>query len=256
MAVNYKTFLINLDKSMDRLAYSEKVLAEHNINFERVSAIYGADLTAQEVNQAYNDQLPNAYYKKLNIGEIGCYLSHRKVWQKILDQNLDFAVVLEDDFNIVDDFSEMLTAVTSAPINWDYIKLAEHDRPRKSLHTITINNHKLITYDKIPARTCAQVVSYQGAKKLLAASQPFSRPVDIDLQYWWEKDIRVFGLTPYVFRPKTDSVSEIDKLKGRGDAEKSYIRRFIEKFRFSVINGLAVKKQVRMLRDKLERQTE
>ena len=248
MAVNYKTFLINLDKSMDRLAYSEKVLAEHNINFERVSAIYGADLTAQEVNQAYNDQLPNAYYKKLNIGEIGCYLSHRKVWQKILDQKLDFAVVLEDDFNIVDDFSEMLIAVTSAPINWDYIKLAEHDRPRKSLHTITINNHKLITYDKIPARTCAQLVSYHGAKKLLAASQPFSRPVDIDLQYWWEKDIRVFGLTPYVFRPKTDSVSEIDKLKGRGDAKKNNLTRLRSQVKFFIHNKLASYSLVKKLK--------
>ncbi|MBO9489221.1 glycosyltransferase family 25 protein [Endozoicomonas sp. G2_1] len=248
MTVNYKTFLINLDKSTDRLAYSEKRLTEHNIAFERVAAVYGADLSRQELTQAYSDQLPNAYYKKLNIGEIGCYLSHRKVWQKIVDDKLDFAVVLEDDFNIVDDFSAMLAAVSSAPITWDYIKLAEHDRPRKSLHTIDINNHKLITYDKIPARTCAQVVSYEGAKKLLAASQPFSRPVDIDLQYWWEKDIRVFGLMPYVFRPKTDSVSEIDKLKGRDDAEKNDLRRLISQVKFFAHNKFASKALVKALK--------
>lgn len=251
MSANYKTFLINLDKSVDRLERSASILKEHNILFERVSAVYGADLSAQELSTAYDYQLPNAYYKKLNVGEIGCYLSHRKVWQKIVDEQLDFAVILEDDFNIVGDFNQMLSTVSRLDITWHYIKLAGHNRTRKALYQADIENFELVVYDKVPARTCAQVVSLSGAKQLLKTSRPFKRPIDIDLQYWWEKDVRVLGLLPYVVEPNDTAVSEIDKLARRNKAEKSHTRKLADKVRFTVRNNLANTNLIKQLKGEL-----
>lgn len=248
MPVNYKTFLINLDKSTDRLERSQAILAEQNIDFDRVSAVYGADLSQQQLAQAYNYQLPHAYYKKLNVGEIGCYLSHRKVWQEIVDQQLDFAVILEDDFNIVGDFNAMLSTIEQLDFDWHYIKLAEHTRRRNTLFKAKLNEFDLVVYDKVPARTCAQVVSLAGAKKLLASSQPFKRPIDIDLQYWWEKDINVLGLTPYVVTPNDTAVSEIDKLAKRNKAEKSMLRKYLDKLWFSRRNRAANSKLINELK--------
>lgn len=253
MSANYKTFLINLDKSVDRLERSTALLDEHNVNFERVSAVYGADLSEQELSAVYDYQLPNAYYKKLNVGEIGCYLSHRKVWQKIVDEQLDFAVILEDDFNIVGDFNQMLSTVSCLGVTWHYLKLAGHNRARKALYQAAVDNFELIVYDKVPARTCAQVVSLAGAKQLLKTSAPFKRPIDIDLQYWWEKDVRVLGLLPYVVEPNDTAVSEIDKLARRNKAEKSHARKLTDKVRFAFRNNSANTHLIKQLKSELIR---
>ncbi|AGH42168.1 hypothetical protein C427_0058 [Paraglaciecola psychrophila 170] len=34
----------------------------------------------------------------INFWGIGCYLSYRKVWLKIVDEQLDFVLVFEDDY--------------------------------------------------------------------------------------------------------------------------------------------------------------
>ena len=36
----------------------------------------------------------------MNIGEIGCFLSHRSVWKKIVAQNLTAGIIFEDDVQI------------------------------------------------------------------------------------------------------------------------------------------------------------
>ena len=39
-------------------------------------------------------------------GVIGCYLSHRRFWQMVVDRKMDYAVILEDDVKLVDGFKE------------------------------------------------------------------------------------------------------------------------------------------------------
>lgn len=253
MSSNYKTLLINLDKSVDRLKRSAKLLSEHNIEFERVSAIYGADLSEQVLANAYSYQLPNAYYKKLNIGEVGCYLSHRKAWQKIVDEQLDFAIILEDDFSINPGFAELIASIKSMPVAWDYLKLAANKRQREPIYQFQVAQSNVIAYEKVPAGTFAQAVSFAGAKKLLATSAPFKRPADIDIQYWWEKDLRVFGVTPYVFSLPVNLVddSEIDKLAKRHTAEKSLSRKFKQQLRFAVNNKRANSSLIKQLKSEL-----
>jgi glycosyl transferase family 25 len=70
-----------------------------NFDFERVSAIDGSKLDHDALTRIYDAELNyQQYHSVLTPGEIGCYLSHRKVWQKIVNENLYFALVFEDDF--------------------------------------------------------------------------------------------------------------------------------------------------------------
>ena len=41
-----------------------------------------------------------AYPFILNNGEIGCFLSFRKAWQNIVDQNLSAGLIFEDDVSL------------------------------------------------------------------------------------------------------------------------------------------------------------
>ena len=72
---------------------------DFDFEFERVNAIDGSKLKHNELKHHYDVDLNRRqYHSVLTLGEIGCYLSHRKVWQKIVDEHLDFALVLEDDY--------------------------------------------------------------------------------------------------------------------------------------------------------------
>ena len=42
------------------------------------------------------------------LGVIGCFLSHRKFWQRVVDLNLHSAIVFEDDIQLVEDFKTKL----------------------------------------------------------------------------------------------------------------------------------------------------
>jgi len=70
------------------------------------------------VNRLNTDQLTN--------GQIGCYESHVRVWRRIVDQNLPYALVFEDDVDIrytqetVDKLNEVVAELKTVP-NWDIV---------------------------------------------------------------------------------------------------------------------------------------
>lgn len=221
-------FVINLDSSVDRLISSELRLKDCGFKFERISAVNGKELLNDEIEKHYCKKKNNKeYYKELSRGEIGCYLSHRKIWQKIVDDKIEYAIILEDDFAIVGDINKTISTLNSIDFEWDYIKLATYKkRTRNIAFSQPINNMNLVLFNKAMAGTCAQAVSYSGAKKLLLNSSKFGRPVDIDLQYWWEKNIELFALLPYPFAPDLTLESDIASMKPPKIQTKFWKRKF------------------------------
>lgn len=241
--MQYQTFVINLDKSVDRLEGSQSTLDALDIEFERVSAIYGGDLTQSEIDHVYSSSSSRAYYKDLNVGEVGCYLSHRLCWKLIVERELDYAFILEDDFIYQGDvFKSIIDVVDNMDTDWHYIKLAGQPKPADIIDSQHAGAFSLCRFRKVPARTCAQVVSLEGAKRLLAASETFSRPVDIDIQYWWEKGIQVHGILPPPFRSNSAIMSEIQAFSDRKSANKKVFKRVWDKAAFYVRSYLEAKK--------------
>jgi glycosyl transferase family 25 len=220
--MKYKIFLINLDEREDKFKSVKVQLDALGIDFERISAVRGVDLTEDDINSAYSSVInKNKYLKEMSVGEIGCYLSHRKVWAKIVDENLDFAVLIEDDAKLQDGFENVFELLNSLD-NWDYVKLNGGRGGRKVIESLAMTSkHSLVHYDKAPVSTLAQGISLRGANKLLKFSRPFYRPVDVDIQLYWEKNIDVLGIEPKLV-DKADFDSDIDNMsKGRGRSKKS-----------------------------------
>ena len=101
--MNYKVFLINLDRSTERLEKAAQQLNRLNVPFERITAVDGSQLTKAEIDAAFDiEQAERRTAYNLTIGEMGCYLSHGECWRRIIAEALDFAIVLEDDL-VLDD---------------------------------------------------------------------------------------------------------------------------------------------------------
>jgi len=91
--------VVNLDSDGDRLARLTPDPALQNMRFIRVSAIRGASIA-----RAVAGFIPGADTSR--PGTLGCFLSHVRAWETILDEGLDGAIILEDDVILVRPLAE------------------------------------------------------------------------------------------------------------------------------------------------------
>ena len=108
----YPIWLINLDSNPERYESAKKQLHKLGLDAERFSAIYGKNLSQVEVADCYDPALNQKKFRRpLSPGEIGCYLSHRTLWQRMVDENIAMAFILEDDIDLEPEFLAVLEKI-------------------------------------------------------------------------------------------------------------------------------------------------
>lgn len=188
------TFYINRDVDLSRREQIARHLEAANMPAERISAVNGYD-----VPERLARYFPQS---RLKAGEVGCYASHMLAWEAIHSRALPYALVLEDDAAFAPSAKDALVELLGKlPQGWDYIHLDGRLRPRafasRPISALS-DNRQLVRYGRIPDGTVAQLVSLQGARKLLRDT-PRIRPVDTDIRMPWLWDLDVYGVTPSPF---------------------------------------------------------
>jgi glycosyl transferase family 25 len=184
----YRTFIIHLPRALGRQAQVAHLSEAAPYGAEVLDAVEGAALSDEEREEAYSGTKIHRpkYPFALNAGEIGCFLSHRAAWQKIVDEGLDAALILEDDVQIEDEvFANSLTLAEAHIENFGYIQFQV--RPIKGAFRVLAEDggRKLVTPTITPLRTSAQLVSAKAAAHLLQITARFDRPIDTFLQMHW-----------------------------------------------------------------------
>lgn len=99
-------FIVSLPQSNRRYDINKK-LSKYSFQYE--DAIYGKILGEQYLQELNNHQwIKNNYRRDLTFGEVGCALSHRNIYKKIIDQNIPWAIIFEDDISIKHPFYDVL----------------------------------------------------------------------------------------------------------------------------------------------------
>ncbi len=206
-------FIINLDSSPERFVHAEQQLQALGIQPQRFRGVYGKDLSPAEVEACYDKAANQQYFRRsLSPGEIGCYLSHRGVWQLMVEQNLDVAIVLEDDIDVEARFAEALTQISRLD-GWDHIKLSD-DRDTPAFERKSVGDgFDLVNFKRVPNCATGYAMSLSGARKMLQRDK-FFRPVDLDLQFGAELDLQLFSLLPYTIWPSSKFDSVINQISG------------------------------------------
>jgi GR25 family glycosyltransferase involved in LPS biosynthesis len=100
-------YCINLEKDVERKNIMQLQLINKNVKF--INAIYGKNIDDLTLTK-YTDNSQKHYYNynvndndnKLSPNEIGCLLSHIKVYEESLkNEDEDYILVLEDDVNLI-----------------------------------------------------------------------------------------------------------------------------------------------------------
>ena len=233
--VKFKIFVINLDSSQDRLVSIAQQFDKLGLEFERVSAVRGSDLSKQEKSEIFDlDINLQKYHKILNDGEIGCYLSHVRCYEKIIAEQLDYALILEDDAILTEHINGYIKNIPMISNDWDYIKLSHGSKVKKVIDTVSIgDNLSLSTAKKIPSTNTGQFVSLSGAEKLMAHAFPIARTIDVEIQYWFENQLRCFVALPSPIL-NGDFGSEINQVSDRREAKKHRLKRWVQKIHFEL----------------------
>ncbi|WP_296556395.1 glycosyltransferase family 25 protein [Pigmentiphaga sp.] len=90
-------YVINLERAAARRERIGAQLDRLGLPYALCQAVEGAKLDAQAVSALYDEAAAARDYRPLSRGELGCALSHLAVYQRMLDEGADYALVLEDD---------------------------------------------------------------------------------------------------------------------------------------------------------------
>ena len=118
-----KIYVITLSKSSDRQESIKSQFDNYNIPFEFVFGIDGKSLTETEKNNLYDCKKAKKICKELLDGEIGCALSHKLIYEKMIKDDIKRAIILEDDVIITAAFVRLLQHLNKIPIRKYVIKL-------------------------------------------------------------------------------------------------------------------------------------
>lgn len=196
-----KTFVIHLDRASARKPQVAELLAAAPYPAEVLPAVDGAALD----NWPLGDWATPRYPFELRAGEVGCFLSHRVAWQRILDEGLDGALVLEDDVELEDGFTQVAELAAANLATLGFIQF--QTRPvGASAEVARRGNLTLVRPQVTPLRTSAQMVHRDAAARLLAASEVIDRPVDAFLQMHWETCVRLHAAAPARVRDRTEDI--------------------------------------------------
>nr|MCS5588968.1 glycosyltransferase family 25 protein [Candidatus Thioglobus sp.] len=246
-------YVINLDTSLDRLLKSKERLEEQSITSERISGVLGSALTQEELKKHYCPNLNREkYHTALTPSQIGCYLSHRKAWERTANGEAPYAIVLEDDIKLIGNLTNAIQTIESFNFPWDLIKLSAYQsRLRKiKFSRLVANDMNLVIHNKPMSGGAATAISKSAAKRLLAATEKFGRPVDTDIQHFWEKNIEVVSLMPYPIAQdmKFDSMIAAKKV----NRKKYFWKKKWQQLLDGITNYREVRKQIKKLQKLLK----
>ena len=171
------SFLINLDRSPDRLAFFTSQAKASGIEFERIRAIDGRELTQEELDAVNSNEYE---FQPTNTGYAALFMSHRLIWQHVVDRELPHAAVFEDDAVFSHNIHETFRSIDEERIRFDVIKLETTSRKIVcSRDAIVMRSgdslQKLLSWH---GGTAGYVISAEGARKLLALKQLHSDVID------------------------------------------------------------------------------
>jgi glycosyl transferase, family 25 len=117
-------YVINLARSPDRRIHITTELGKARVDYEMVNGVDVRELDLgdpREVDPVFAASTPRP-------GEIGCALSHLKVYQKVLDDDHEVACVLEDDVVLPPDLGALTDAVAPHLVGSEVVLLNFHSR--------------------------------------------------------------------------------------------------------------------------------
>lgn len=180
-----KFYIINLKHDKDRKKHMISLCNSLNITPEIINAIYGKELPNVEDYINCNKEISIKRIQRILCpGEIGCIMSHQNIYKKMIEENIQYATVLEDDVDLSEDI-KYFTTFDFRTLDFDILLLGYHGTKSrehlnlKGIKVYSVNpNYTIYSLLEIAYGTYGYIVSLEGAKRILKQSLRFDVPID------------------------------------------------------------------------------
>lgn len=165
----------------------QELCQKYNLQVDFIEAVNGRDLNKDDITQVYSSEgTINTLGRELSRGEIGCALSHKTVYEKIVNDNIEISLILEDDIDFNLDLLTLLDLKNEFQKNWELVLLGHHTGYSRNVDTTaSIWNQMQLTEKYKLARPCEKgygtygyLITKSGAKKLLNHLNVIEKPID------------------------------------------------------------------------------
>lgn len=212
-----KTYVISLADETKRRQHVLAECARYHIDAELVDAVDMRQVTQAEIERlSYRlTHLKSKRQRWLKTGELGCALSHHAVYQKMIEEKHDYALVLEDDVQWIADPSPLLDSQVLNSIAQQYSfdilimgyvrtlpsQLAYYYRrvPLKNRAIYHINDKVWYfgtPWEQYACGTVAYIISQSGAQKMLQITAKPHTSADDWLYFERQCGVRVLHSRP------------------------------------------------------------
>ncbi len=212
VAQNLRIFVINRKKDEDRRRDMTERLHKLGLTPEFIEAVDGHSMDAYSVPEYDRDRRLLYFGRDLSVGEIGCLLSHRSIYKKIVAEQIPLSLVLEDDTHFQPDFPEVLEELVKTAGKWDMIRFLDRKKifkaPHRLLRKLT-DKYDLARVRGVPGGAYAYLLTSHAADILLAKSERNSVQIDIVHGRYWETGLNALVTKPSPVSPDLDIASTI-----------------------------------------------
>jgi glycosyl transferase family 25 len=207
-------FVINLDRSRDRLRAISTQLFAAGIAYRRFPAVDGRCVSPENVQIFDREAYEFRHGKHASPNEIACYLSHLGALNAFLETEARTCLILEDDAIIAPGLGKLLDRLDARPNEWDMVFLYGNHRAMPLRLAKLDQECELVGYFARQSGAVAYLVNRKAAEAFVARLLPMTLPYDLDFNRAWQHGIKIRGVLPF---PVTTGahVSDIGAVGGK-----------------------------------------
>ena len=190
---NLPIWMINLERSKDRLEFQENQFKEHGLEFTRIDAVDGRN----DISDLTNGLKLSHQWREMSNGQRGCGLSHVSILKKMIAKNIPAVFVVEDDVILCKNFcNEFETYFSEDDLKNDIIYVGnQHDKLKTTEKKVS----------KPTFCTHAIIYTLQGAKNILKHIQQVGLYV-YDIVLIQADTKKILKTISYIKKPSEDEI--------------------------------------------------
>lgn len=214
-------YVISAKQATDRRKAMEEHFAQWGLQPNFFEAIMGNTLTEGQLKEAVDD------HGLLMVGEIGCSLSHLGVYKKLLESKEPYALVMEDDARLNQEFFTLIPAIKkfmnslNEPAVLILYKIKGHTK-----EVYKLDNSNAVLHALAGSGAHGYIINRKAAENLLEAQTPVKFEIDAWAIYQKLLYLKLYctNLTLVHLDQEQAANSVIDKISFRHARSSSQIK--------------------------------
>lgn len=137
-------------------------------------------------------------YEQMSLSSVSLNLKHLEAFKRFLDQDLDFALFLEDDCRFTNS-TKVETVIEEAPENWDVIFLGGAFSHGIITPISLVGGSYILAQHPSTNTTSSIIYNKDSVRKILPHMESFCVPIDWQLNYaFYKANLNVYHTYPYL----------------------------------------------------------